>query len=188
MQPHLNTESLYFIALLLPQQLSAAVDKIKHDVAANFESKAALRSPPHITLHMPFRLPEKKKTKLHILLENFALNHSPFDVDLRNFNVFAPRVIYIDVAPSDALDNLHITLIREMRREMQTFNGDYKTGFHPHITIAFRDLKPKNFRAAWEVYQKETFSSRFIASQISLLKHNGQFWEVDEHYSFSQAT
>lgn len=187
MQPNRNTESLYFIALLLPESLSTTVDKIKQDIAANYQSKAALRSPPHITLHMPFRVGDKKDAKLRMLLQDFAQGHAPFELHLKDFGAFAPRVIYIDVVPNEQLDELQAALIQKMRREMNTFNGDYKKGFHPHITIAFRDLKPRNFRAAWEVYQEETFSSQFIASHISLLKHNGQFWEADEHYPFGQA-
>lgn len=188
MQPNRTKESLYFIALLLPEPLSAAVDKIKHDIAANYQSKAALRSPPHITLHMPFRLADKKDAKLRMLLQDFAQDRAPFKLSLKDFDVFAPKVIYIDVVPNEQLDMLQAALIRKMRREMNTFNGDYKRGFHPHITVAFRDLKPRNFKAAWEVYEKEAFSSEFVASHISLLKHNGQFWEVDENYPFGQAT
>ena len=185
----LQTDPLYFIALLLPDQVSASVDQIKHDIAANFQSKAALRSPPHITLHMPFRLPDKKKEKLNMVLESFAQNHMPFELTIKGFGAFPPRVIYIGVAPNEQLDSLQAALLREMRREMNTFNGNYKErGFHPHITIAFRDLKPRNFKAAWEIYQKETLFSQFIVPRITLLKHDGKLWKVDKQYKLRQAT
>ena len=37
---------------------------IKQEFANRFNSKAALRSPPHITLHMPFKWKEEKEVKL----------------------------------------------------------------------------------------------------------------------------
>ncbi len=189
MQSTLHPDPLYFIAVLLPDQVSASIDQIKQNIAEKFQSRAALRSPPHITLHMPFRLADKKKEKLSMVLESFAQNQSPFELTLKDFDAFPPRVIYIGVTPNEQLDSLQSALLREMRREMNTFNGNYKErGFHPHITIAFRDLKTRNFHAAWEFYQKETFFSQFIAPRISLLKHNGKFWEVDKHYELGQLT
>lgn len=185
----LHPDPLYFIALLPPEQISAAINDIKQDIAANFQSKAALRSPPHITLHMPFRLADKKKEKLDLTLENLAKNYAPFELALKDFAAFPPRVIYIGVVPSESLDNLQTALLRVMRREMNTFNGNYKDrGFHPHITIAFRDLKPRYFEAAWEVYQNEKFYFRFVASEISLLKHNGKFWEIDKAYKLGETS
>lgn len=185
----LHPDPLYFIALLPPEEVSANIHGIKQDIAANYQSKAALRSPPHITLHMPFRMAHKRKENLEILLQDFAKNHAPFELTLKDFDTFPPRVIYIGVSPSEPLDNLQAALLREMRREMNTFNGNYKErGFHPHITIAFRDLKPRYFKAAWEVYQNEKFHSHFLASEISLMKHNGKFWEIEKAYNLGETS
>lgn len=176
-------DPLYFIALLPPDNIASAVTAIKKDMAENFHSKAALRSPPHITLHMPFRWPDKKIEKLQLCLKEFAQTRHPFEVSLKDFGAFPPRVIYVEVEPNEPLDLLQRDLLSVMRKKLNIFNGNYKEqGFHPHITVAFRDLKPRSFKLAWDIYQHKRLSFGFLTTFISLLKHNGQHWEVLDNF------
>jgi 2'-5' RNA ligase len=57
-------------------------------------------------------------------------------------------------------------------------------GFHPHITIAFRDLKKPTFYKAWEEYKSKTFSADFICNSFSLLKHQKDEWMVLTKFNF----
>jgi 2'-5' RNA ligase len=50
---------LYFIALIPPEPFFSEVLGLKNEVKDRFNSKAALNSPPHVTLHMPFRFKER---------------------------------------------------------------------------------------------------------------------------------
>lgn len=178
-------DPLYFIALLPPAEIASTITPIKEDMAENFNSKAALRSPPHITLHMPFRWPDKKMEEILLFLQQFAKTQHPFEVCLNNFGAFPPRVIYVAITPNEKLDGLQSELLKAMRKELNIFNGNYKQqGFHPHITVAFRDLRPANFKLAWEVYQYKSITSNFISDHLTLLKHNGQHWEILENFSF----
>lgn len=52
------SDALYFIALVLPSPLYEEVTRLKEYFRDRYNSKAALRSPPHITLHMPFKWKE----------------------------------------------------------------------------------------------------------------------------------
>lgn len=56
--------------------------------------------------------------------------------------------------------------------------------FHPHATIAFKDLTKENFYRAWLKFQDKSLHHNFKVSELTLLKHNGQVWEVDSHFSF----
>ena len=58
-------------------------------------------------------------------------------------------------------------------------------GFHPHITVAFRDLKKSQFVKAWEEFEHKEFNDTLLTTSFSLLKHNGKIWEVYKKYSFS---
>ena len=51
MKPSAN---LYFIALLPPVEVAEEVTEIKQFFARNYNSRAALKSPPHVTLQPPF--------------------------------------------------------------------------------------------------------------------------------------
>ena len=50
----------YFIALIPPEPLFTQIHQLKIYCSEAFGSKAALRSPPHLTLHMPFEWTSKK--------------------------------------------------------------------------------------------------------------------------------
>ena len=50
--------------------------------------------------------------------------------------------------------------------------------FHPHITIANRDMKPAHFEKAWEHFSNKKFSETFDMNSISLLKLGQAKWNV----------
>ena len=50
--------------------------------------------------------------------------------------------------------------------------------FHPHITIATRDLHKKDFHDAWPMFEKEKFNAEWEANGLSLLRHNRTNWDV----------
>lgn len=179
-----KSASLYFIAIVPNEEIRNSIHAFKQDVADRFGSKAALKSPPHITLHMPFRLSDKKIPDLEKVLTEVSECTSPFDVLLQNFDCFPPRVIFVGLPENPELKALQHRLLKSMRL-LNLFNGNYKDRpFHPHITIGFRDLKPAAFKIAWNEYKEREITLNFIASHLSLLKHNGNTWEVFKEFSF----
>ncbi|MGZ5209988.1 MAG: RNA 2',3'-cyclic phosphodiesterase, partial [Kaistella sp.] len=50
--------------------------------------------------------------------------------------------------------------------------------FHPHLTVAYRDLTFENFKKAWEEYEKKTFEDSFLVDKICLFKHDSQKWNL----------
>jgi 2'-5' RNA ligase len=54
--------------------------------------------------------------------------------------------------------------------------------FHPHLTVAFRDLKKPNYQLAWEEFKSKNFQAEFIADKITLLKHTGKVWEIHQEF------
>lgn len=170
-------EALYFIAIIPPSPIYEEALKLKNYFKDNFQSKASLNSPPHITLHMPFQWKEAKEELLIQSLKVFANSQTSFEIALQNFNCFQPRVIYIDVVPNEPLSSLQRELHRFVKRELAIFNANYKDHpFHPHITLAFRDLRKQHFSKAWEEFKDRKFDARFTVNAIVLLKHNGKEW------------
>jgi len=181
----MDDTQLYFIALVLPEEGNRRVTEVKEHFQDHYGSKAALRSPPHITLHMPFRWPEKKIDQLHEVLSAFAGEHKPMSLTLENYQAFVPRVIYVNVLPDAELSQLHKDLLATAQRELHLYNANYKDQpFVPHVTVAFRDLKKAAFRQAWKIFQSKKFDYQFLAREISLLQHTGKFWEVARKYPF----
>src|SRR6185369_3080743 len=92
--------SLYFIAIIPPPPIYEQALEFKNHFKERYQSKAALSSPPHVTLHMPFEWKEKKEGELVLKLTSFSKNKNWIALQLQNFACFAPRVIYIHVNES----------------------------------------------------------------------------------------
>jgi len=171
-------KNLYFIAIIPEEPVRTEVQELKENAAQLWGSKAALKSPPHITLHMPFQWRDDREEILVNTLQSFENSPSPFEVKLHDFGFFEPRVVYVNVMESVVLRELQKHLSTHVRRELNVLNADYKDrGFHPHMTIAFRDLKKSLFPEIKDYYQSQTFDTTFNYNGFTLLKHDGKSWQ-----------
>lgn len=185
-EPQEKITKLYFLAIIPPSPFYDEATRLKHHFKDQYNSKASLNSPPHITLHMPFEWKEKKEGELIEKLTLFSKQYSSGDLSLKNFNAFPPRVIYIDVVKNDWLENLQRDLHRFCKVELNLFNANYKEHpFHPHLTLAFRDLKKENFKKAWEEFKEKKFEATFPVTEIVLLKHDGKAWQAHEKFKLN---
>lgn len=169
----------YFLAIVPPEPTFSEAHQFKNHFKEKYASKASLNSPPHITLHMPFLWKEKKETFLLEKLKDFSLTQLPFELHLKNFNAFPPRVIYMDVMANESLFLFQKTLERFCKREFQLFNANrLDQAYHPHLTLAFRDLKKEQFALAWDEFKAKQYDQSFAVKEIAVLKHTGTVWRV----------
>jgi 2'-5' RNA ligase len=179
--------SKYFIALVPPSPVLEQAQQWKEYFKVEFNSNAALNSPPHITLHMPF---EWKSAKENLLLEQltvFAQSQKPFDVELKNFGCFDPRVIFIQVSENKELQTLQAALTRFCKTKLNLFNANrLDQPYHPHLTVAFRDLKKADFPKAWAFVKDLDFHAQFICGELVLLKHDGKVWQREKTVELSK--
>lgn len=177
----------YFVALIPPEPLYAEITQLKLQMRDQFGSKAALRSPPHITLHMPFLYRKDRDSKLIEVLEQVANEATPFRMQHSGFGAFEPRVIYVNVHTSAELRTLRTVLLQQMRRQLGLDNADYKNqGFHPHMTIAFRDLKKSMFADAWPSFRDRPFLQDWTCRELWLLRHDGAQWQPIRKFTFGK--
>lgn len=182
----MTTTGLYFIAIVPPDPLADQIWNLKEFFQEVYQTKASLNSPAHITIHMPFDWKLAKEEKLVEGLRSFAKGRAGFDVSLNGFGCFAPRVIFINVDENESLRQLHNDLMRFCKVKFNVFNARYKDqAYHPHVTLAFRDLRKPMFHKAWEEFQSKPFSSSFQVKDFTLLKHNGKRWEVFRDFSLA---
>ena len=118
-------------------------------------------------------------------LAKFAEGREKFVINLNGFQSFALRVIFIDVEENAALSELHTDLAKVAQEKLKLLNADFKgRGFNPHMTVAFRDLKPAMFKKAWEDFRGKEIKHSFELSSLVLLKHNGTSWDVFRRFGF----
>lgn len=176
---------LYFTAIIPPTPFLEEAQLLKEHFRDHYHCKASLNSPPHITLHMPFQWKATKVEKLVNTLTEFSSGKDVFQISFNNFSCFAPRVIYINITPSNSLTTLQHELHRYFKIELNVFNAQYRDmPFHPHLTLAFRDLKKEQFVKAWEEFREKKFSGGFPVNKITLLKHDGKRWQCFRDFHF----
>lgn len=168
---------LYFIAIVAPEEINKQVLEWKQYMLQHFNCKVALKSPAHITLIPPFDMPNTMQHEMEEQLLQFANQQPFFPIQLKNFAAFKPRVLYVHVQPNTQLSDLQARLETYLLLTDLPIKKEDRP-FHPHVTIANRDLHKDDFPLAWQYFQQLSYEASFVANTISLLRHNGQIWEV----------
>ena len=166
----------YFIAIIIPEPHLGEIEEIKKALYRQYGLKGGLRSPAHITLHRPFEWKEAREGELIETLKQFSFTEG-FPITLRDFGFFVPRVIFVAVEESTELPALHDALKRFARTQLRLTNeDDDERGFHPHVTVAFRDLKKKDFVEVSTPFRDRRFEATFSYPGFSLLKLDNHQW------------
>jgi 2'-5' RNA ligase len=182
-----STKQLLFIALLPPPAVNIAVNEIKQHFATIYQSRAALKYPPHITLQSPFYWQYDLLSELTTILQQFAKTITPISIVLHNFAAFEPRVIYINVIKTPELLLVQNRLTSELKSSLKIVDRvSEKCSFIPHITVGFKDISKAYFFKALAEFQKQNLHFEFTADELTLLGYNGQKWEIIDNFAFDR--
>ncbi|MEW6494967.1 MAG: 2'-5' RNA ligase family protein [Cyanobacteriota bacterium] len=180
-----KAKRLFFIALLPPQDVQDYATEIKEYFATTYNSRHALKSPPHITLQPPFEWQLDAVPVLEQTLSTFAQTQTSVPIILKGFEAFPPRVIYINVIKTPELMSLQSHLMAHLEDALEIVDPvSKKRPFAPHMTVAFKDLSKQNFRIAWPEFVHRELEFQFTVSQLTLLIHDGKRWNVNSEYPF----
>ncbi|MDJ1173202.1 2'-5' RNA ligase family protein [Roseofilum capinflatum] len=180
-----RTIQRFFVALVVPSGLQEQVEQIKQEFGDRYQSRKAFNAPAHITLQPPFEWEPDNIQQVEESLAEFVGYHSPIPIQLDGFAAFPPRVIYVHVVKTPELMALQPALIEHLQTTLPEIQRPHHRAFTPHVTVAFRDLTPKNFRLAWPQFEHRPFQGTFTASSLTLLHHNGQRWQSCAEFPFT---
>ncbi|HVI45545.1 MAG TPA: 2'-5' RNA ligase family protein [Chitinophaga sp.] len=172
---------IYFIALLPTAEVGKEIIKIKQEFAEQYGPMYALKVLPHITLQVPFTADPALEKAFCDELTEFAKTQAPFEVSLNGFGTFPNkqnRVLFINVEKSETMSTMHRQLINFLRKEFGFSTMLARTGFTPHVTVAFKDLEDDQFNKAWPEYENKEYTATFKVNNLYFLRHNGKSWEV----------
>lgn len=174
--------SLYFIAIVPPEEISNEITSLKQEMANIYNSKKALRVMPHITLKAPFTITSNRDEEVLEWFENIKTDVKPFEVMLNGFGAFDnPKnpVIFVKPEESVPMRLLQKDILVAFKKQFLNIPLHFhEEEFHPHMTIAYRDLTYTEFEKAWKIFNKKHFSAKFYNNTFYLLKHNGVQWEI----------
>ena len=143
-----------------------------------YQCTVALKSPAHITLIPPLWMKEEFESELMNSITRFSTTKKKFKVILKDFGAFKPKVIYVDVMKNESLIDLHRSLNEFIYRQDKFSVKRDDRPFHPHVTLATRDLYKKTFYEAWDIFSNKHYEVSWEIKGISLLRHNKKNWDV----------
>ena len=168
----------YFIAIVPQGEIQEKATDIKLQLKEKFNLKYALKSPAHITLKMPFNWNESKESKLVELIAGFCDKRLPFELRLSGFDRFGKRVIFIKVKETPILEELQLQLSKYCKTELKLVEELSDRAYHPHMTLAFKDLKEIRFGEYWDFIKQQKFEANINVSDLALLKRTDGRWQV----------
>jgi 2'-5' RNA ligase len=176
----------YFLAVIPPDPILSKSHEIKEEIKRHYQLKYALKSPPHITLKMPFSYNELKQEYLISRLTDFLSDQPSFSLGISGIGAFGQRVIFQQIAPSQELLMLQKSLKTFCKRELLLVDELSDRNYHPHLTLAFKDIKPAKFDPVLSLCKAHQFEAEFLVDRLCLLKKKEGKWEIEKALFFGK--
>ena len=176
---------MYFLGVLAPPEVNEKILQWKYYMRDHFGCVVALRSPAHITLIPPFWMKEEMEEDLIKDVNSFSIGQQEFQIELQDFDAFKPRVIFAQVNDNPLLSQLQASFLDYLIARQKFPIEKESRPFHPHLTIANRDLLKKDFAPAFDHFKRISYHYRFPVNEIALLKNQSAKWEVIKKIPFS---
>jgi hypothetical protein len=112
-------------------------------------------------------------------LRTIAMGYCPFKIELKDFGSLPTHSIFIQVTSKLPIRGL-VKEVRDVQRLMK-LDKDHKPYFveEPNLLIA-RNLLPWQYEKAWLEYSNKSFTGRFIADAMLLLRRRTNNSPTDE--------
>lgn len=164
-------KNMYYIAILPNDKICNEIRGFKEELEKDYGISWALRSPAHITLFPPFHLEEDSLNAVINRLRGF--NYCNFPIELDSFDKFDAKVIYLKVK-----DHHHFIKVKDrLEWELSEFNIKSRTHeFHPHMTIAHKDLDERLFEKLWKRFRGEPYYRKFKDWSIKVFEYSPDGW------------
>lgn len=170
--------SMYYVAVLCPPVINETIEQHKLWMNSHFGCTVALKSAAHITIIPPFWLKHEAEQLLIDTLHSFQTDKLPVEIQLNGFSHFGNRVIFAGVAENHRLGSLRKETEDHFILPFKNIIKPDDRPFHPHVTIANRDIKPADFNKAWEHFSGRQLQENFHTNTLSLLKLTEGKWGV----------
>jgi len=173
----------YMIIINPHQELRNRIEEVKAEFAREYKASTGFGANLMLASFSQYEMMEDRIINR---LKNIALGSYPFKVELKDFGSFPTHTIYFKVVSKIPVQEL-VKKIRSEAQRLMKLNDENKPYFNlePHITIA-RKLKPWQYEKGWLEFSAKSFTGRFIADEMILLKRlQGEAkWMVAKRFQF----
>lgn len=159
----------YRLVIPLSEALQEKISLLRSSLYERHRIKASFELQPSLTI-LKFHAFETIEPRLLERLQQVAMGHNPFKVELENYAAYPSHTVYIDVLTKSPFNEL-VKSLKKMKWLMNVPQHEPHFINEPHLIIAQR-LKPMQFISLWMECEHTPFSGRFIANGMTLLKRN----------------
>ncbi|KQN35928.1 hypothetical protein ASE92_07245 [Pedobacter sp. Leaf41] len=175
-------ENLFLVCLIPPKDVVDDIHDLRNFISEKFTVFESLKRPVHLTLYDPVRITSLSQEENFFSALNNASYSESFDQILLNFNSFPEHTFYIDAEQNQGIINLKKQIDEELKPMKLVEKNRLK--FKPHVTLAFRDLKPEVYRELITEFKDRKFKRKFLVSAFSVYKHDGKTWQAFKEIPF----
>lgn len=177
---------IYLLAIIPPHELSREIHQIRLLCSEKFGVLKALKPPVHISMYRPFRLEEEFEDNFIHIIQSATAEQVVFEQKIEDFEAFNNHAIVLRALLNPGILKLYTIISTIMKDKGIDKHPTDIFPFHPHLTIAYRDIKPEVFPLIWKDYKNKKYNASFKADYLSLLKHDGNQWLVIKNYPFRE--
>jgi len=174
----------YMLVLSPHEELAARIRQVKKDFSDAFQTPAAIGGKPNLAV-VRFTQLALMEERIVSRLRTIAMGFCPFKVELKNFGSYPSHSIFINVTSKLPLRGL-VNEVKDIQRLMK-LDKEHKPHFidEPNLIIA-RKLLPWQYENGWKEYSHKSFTGRFIADGMLLLKRRtgDKAWQIAERLVF----
>lgn len=165
----------YILALQPHEDLCSRISTIRTKLAEKYKIALPANSQSHITL-AHFFAHDMVEEKIVQRLHNMTMSITPFKVELCDYGAYPSHSVYINIATRSTVQNL-VKELKRLKPLMQVPDHDPHFITEPHLVL-LQKLKPMQFINIWMECEHTSFSGRFIADTIVLLKRSAYGYET----------
>lgn len=166
----------HFIGVLVPEDLSLVLEDCRSYMRSRYGCISGQRTPLHVTIVPPFVLnPSYSTEDLSEVLNSIFFKE--FTAHVESFGSFGERTLYARVIEDKSWDELRNTVFHSVSRVFpDTLKKDHRA-FHPHITIANRDIPNGALYEALMRLNGVPLSEVFTVKKLTLFEFKNGRWE-----------
>ncbi len=174
----------YLLVLSPHEELRTRIGQVRKEFSDAYQAPINFGGKPHLTL-LTFTQLALMEERIVSRLRTIAMGYCPFKVELKDFGSYPSHSIFINVTSKLPIRGL-VKEVREIQRLMK-LDKEHKPHFidEPQLTIA-RKLLPWQYEKGWQEYSHKSFTARFIADSMLLLKRpqGNKAWQIAERLVF----
>jgi 2'-5' RNA ligase len=177
----------YQLILSPHEELCNRIRQIKTNFHESYQTATTSqggRAKPNLTI-LRFTQLALMEERIVQRLRTIAMGYCPFKVELKDFGSLPTHSIFIQVTSKLPVRGL-VKEVRDLQRLMK-LDKEHKPYFveEPNLLIA-RNLLPWQYEKAWLEYSNKSFTGRFIADAMLLLRRRtgDKAWQIVERFAF----